>query len=411
MRSLFNHRIFRIIFSILIYIASLGLCLLALISVPYFEHEEFLRAMVVDAAEEYSQVKDLNEVDLHTFGGLYYNEEGICTQDIMPQNPYREGSAKEVFGPYVASKVPSVMSGEVIDVLVFSPAVRLFSFAVGAPVIENGHITGAIFIIRNLRDLFPSLIVFIIVYTIIYLLAAVILISMLKKRQRYMQMERDYVANFSHDLKSPISSIRALSETMLDNMPEDKELQRKYCAFIISESKELENTVKNILELSSVQNLKDDLRLTSCYLKDILKPVFDKYNMLCYDMMIDLDIAEDLDTFPAVYTNPDAVSRIMDILLGNAVKFVKDEGYISVSVVQQSRKALICVRDNGIGIDKETQKHIFDRFFMGDKAHNSKGSGLGLAIAQELILALDEKIYVESSPGNGSAFFFTVSMK
>ena len=68
----------------------------------------------------------------------------------------------------------------------------------------------------------------------------------------------------------------------------------------------------------------------------------------------------------------------------------------------------VCVRDNGDGISREEQKKIYDRFYMGDKSHNTKGSGLGLSIAKEIIDALGEKLWVESEPGKGASFYFTV---
>ncbi|MGN1004446.1 MAG: sensor histidine kinase, partial [Oscillospiraceae bacterium] len=99
------------------------------------------------------------------------------------------------------------------------------------------------------------------------------------------------------------------------------------------------------------------------------------------------------------------------ILLDNAVKFVPEGGDIWVDTVAARSQTTFCVRDNGVGISKEALPHVFERFFKGSHDFNVSGSGLGLAIAKEIAAGLREKIWVESEPGQGAAFFFTVHHK
>ena len=102
---------------------------------------------------------------------------------------------------------------------------------------------------------------------------------------------------------------------------------------------------------------------------------------------------------------------LMSIFLDNAVKFTGQGGRIWISEQIGSRAVTFCIRDNGPGIRSEDMHRIFDRFYKADTAHNSSGSGLGLAIAQEIINGLGEKMWVESTYGQGSSFYFTVSYR
>ena len=128
-------------------------------------------------------------------------------------------------------------------------------------------------------------------------------------------------------------------------------------------------------------------------------------------MMIEFQVSPQLLQFPPVWTNRKNMARLLDILLNNAVKFVGEDGVISVDGRADAKKLTVCVRANGPGIYRADQSHIFDRFYMGDLSHNAKGSGLGLAIAREIVSHLHERLWVESSPGRGAAFFFTIHWK
>ena len=140
----------------------------------------------------------------------------------------------------------------------------------------------------------------------------------------------------------------------------------------------------------------------------LFQPVFEKYESLADDMLIDFRIGEEFASLAPVTTNGKSIVRVMEILLDNAVKFLRFEGEIDVDFRSDTQKVTVCVRDNGDGISREEQKKIYDRFYMGDHSHNTKGSGLGLSIAKEIISSLDEKLWVESEPGKGASFYFTV---
>ena len=107
-------------------------------------------------------------------------------------------------------------------------------------------------------------------------------------------------------------------------------------------------------------------------------------------------------------TNADCVQKVLDILIGNAVRYTGENGIIELSIADNLHHIVLCVSDNGDGILPKDIKYIFDRFYRGGNSYVKGGNGLGLAIAKELADALGEKIWVESAPGHGSRFYLTV---
>lgn len=109
-----------------------------------------------------------------------------------------------------------------------------------------------------------------------------------------------------------------------------------------------------------------------------------------------------------VLTNADRLEQVLVILLDNAMKYTHEGGTVRILSKWNAEQVTLTVADTGIGIDEKDQPYVFDRFYKVDKAHSGLGSGLGLSIAKEMIELMGEKIWVESQPGKGSAFSFTL---
>lgn len=411
MKNNFKTNIIKILISFSVYAISFGICILIIIQVPYHEYADSTREFALQIANEFADTGSLEMIDLHSFGALVYDINGECIDSQMPALPVVDGEAPDIFGPFVKNSIASVFAGGTTLKICFIPSHMLSPMIAGQPVYKDNQICYAFFLIRNTSHLYPTIKLFGLVYTIIFILAAVFFFNTLNKRQKYLQLQRDYMANFSHDLKSPIASIRALAETMSDHPVDEPGKNHEYCAFIIRESVRLEHTVLDILELSAVQSNHVDFSKTTCRLAEIFAPILEKYKILCYDMMIGFHISDKLQEIPSVRTNTKNISRLLDILLDNAVKFVGEEGEIWLNATFNFKEIVISVKDNGPGISKKDQKYIFNRFYKGDYSRNSKGSGLGLAIAWEITAALGEKIWVESEQDNGATFYFTVHFK
>lgn len=222
------------------------------------------------------------------------------------------------------------------------------------------------------------------------------------------QMRKDYVANVSHELKTPITSIRAVAEILNDEEIEDALDKKKYYSMILRESIRMQILIKDILELSSLQssNLPIEKEIVNLY--NLIQDVYLKFEVIAQDLDIEFNIPKsDLKSID-VFTNYNRIVQVMIILLDNAFKFTGEEGRICIDVEDNNEFVNIVISDTGIGIDKEDLPFVFDRFYKVDKSRKSNGTGIGLSIASEIIAHLNETICVESEIGLGSKFIFTI---
>ncbi|WP_303005500.1 sensor histidine kinase [Romboutsia ilealis] len=222
------------------------------------------------------------------------------------------------------------------------------------------------------------------------------------------QMRKDYVANVSHELKTPVTSIRAIAEMLNDDELKDSIDKNKYYSMILRESIRLEVLIKDMLELSRLQSGNIAFEKSYVSVNDIINEVIEKFEIMADDLDIDFITPKNLDNIPSIYTNYNRIVQILIILLDNAFKFTASGGVVCLEVSSETEYLEISIIDSGIGIDKEDIPFIFDRFYKADKYRNSNGTGIGLSIAYEIIKHLNENIYVESEIGRGSKFTFTI---
>lgn len=222
------------------------------------------------------------------------------------------------------------------------------------------------------------------------------------------QMRKDYVANVSHELKTPVTSIRAVAEILNDDALKDNIDKRKYYSMILRESIRLEVLIKDMLELSRLQSGNVALEKTYVSISNIVNEVIEKFEIMADDLDIDFIIPKKLEDIPNVYTNSNRIVQILIILLDNAFKFTPEEGTVCLEISIKDKYLEVSVIDTGIGIAQKDIPYVFDRFYKVDKSRNSNGTGIGLSIAYEIIKHLDENIYVESEVGRGAKFTFTI---
>lgn len=295
--------------------------------------------------------------------------------------------------------------GEVYKIGINLKADKKFAVIVAMPMDDHG-----MFLFFREPPFFSKmmLILFVIITAMIFMMA-IYTHLLTKMEQKNIKMQRDYVDNITHELKSPIASVKALTETMYDGLIQDEEKRKRYYKIILNEMTGLENTVSNMLELSKIQNDQIDCSKTTLSTYDVFGDIIEKYAALCDDNKMNLSITPDISAHTYVFTNKSLASRIMDILLDNAFKFAdRKQGAIRIMFKDDGALLTITIANNGIGIAPEDQKQIFSRFYKGDKSHNEKGSGLGLAIASEIANCLGEKLWLSSTGSNGTAFSFTI---
>ncbi|MBH1940754.1 HAMP domain-containing histidine kinase [Mobilitalea sibirica] len=220
--------------------------------------------------------------------------------------------------------------------------------------------------------------------------------------------QKKFVANISHDFRSPLTSIKGFAEAILDGtIP--YEMQDKYLNIILFETERLNKLTSSLLELNSFENHGAFLDIISFDINHIIKKTSESFEGVCRDKKITLNLV-----FSSKETYVDAdMSKIQQVLynlIDNAIKFSHNNSKIKVSTEEKGDKVFISVKDYGIGIPKDSIKKIWDRFYKTDasRGKDKKGTGLGLSIAKEIIQSHNENINVISTEGVGTEFIFSL---
>lgn len=213
-------------------------------------------------------------------------------------------------------------------------------------------------------------------------------------------LRSDFINNFSHEFKTPIVSLRGFAK-ILKNPELSEEERNEYLDIIISESDRLTDLATNVLTLTAIENLniislKSEFDLSEQIRRSVLM-LESKWSNKNIDMIIDVDDIYYLG-------NEDLLTQVWINLIDNAIKFSPTNSKVKIKLKRCEKDVLFKVMDNGYGIDEENQKHIFDKFYQGDKSHSTEGNGLGLAIVNKIVKLHDGRIIIESESGVGTAF-------
>lgn len=205
-------------------------------------------------------------------------------------------------------------------------------------------------------------------------------------------LQTDFVSNVSHEFKTPINAIEGYA-TLLQDCDNLTEEQREYVDKIYLNTKRLSHLVGNILLLSKVENQTIQSKNTKFRLDEqirqaivLLEPEWEKK-----------DIEFDADMQNLEYTGNEALLfHVWNNLIGNAIKFDPEGGYVGIKLYQQENQIVFTIEDNGPGISDDSKKHIFDKFYQIDSSHKQEGNGLGLALVKKILDACGGEIYVEN---------------
>ena len=237
---------------------------------------------------------------------------------------------------------------------------------------------------------------------------AVALFSDVTENERLEKTRREYVANVSHELRSPLTAIRALVEPMRDGMVTSEAARDRYYGIVLDEIERLTRMIDGLLELSRLQSGQTKVELHELGIEQMLIDLAAKYEALAMEKSIRFELFIPQDC-PRVLGDEDWIEEVLVILLDNAQKYTPEGGVIRLGARARDKKVEVFVRDSGVGISCADKPYVFDRFYKVDKSHSGGGSGLGLSIAKEILTVMGEEIRVVSSPGKGSEFYFTLS--
>lgn len=219
---------------------------------------------------------------------------------------------------------------------------------------------------------------------------------MAESLERIEENRRNLVANISHDIRSPITSISGFVEGILDGtIPKEK--QSLYLSKVLAESKRLGKITSNLLELSNMQQGRMTVKKQAFELNETIRRAIISFEeqILAKNLEIELHL---FDEAIYVFSDPGLLERVLMNLLDNAVKFTPENGHVRINTTDTPSKIQVELLNDGVSIDQEELKKIWDRFHKGDtsRGEHRSGFGLGLAIVREIIGLLDEKIWAES---------------
>lgn len=233
-----------------------------------------------------------------------------------------------------------------------------------------------------------------------------------KRLEQATRAKSEFLANMSHELRTPLNSIIGFSEVLLERMVGELNEDQTMCAGNINTSgKHLLGLINEILDLSKVEAGRVELVLEEFSLPDALSECLTLVNTLAMKKGIALESSVQEDV-PTITADPTRFKQILYNLLSNAIKFTPDKGRVGIEARIKDGMVEIAVTDTGIGIEKDKQEKIFEEFYQVDNVYTRQhqGTGLGLSLTKKLVELHGGRIWVESEPGQGSRFRFTVPL-
>lgn len=230
--------------------------------------------------------------------------------------------------------------------------------------------------------------------------------SMIRRTQASQSSQRDFVANVSHELKTPLTSIQGFAQAILDGTADSEQSRLQAAQVIYTESGRMHRMVLDLLDLARLDAGTADLKMSPVNLSALLNAIREKFTPQTQRAGVEVKVDVPA-TLPLLTADGDRLAQVFTNLVDNALKFTPGGGTISLSAVAMNGEMRISVTDTGAGIPAEAQAHVFDRFFQADasrKGGASHGAGLGLAIAHEIVQAHGGRISLRSRLGEGTTF-------
>jgi len=233
------------------------------------------------------------------------------------------------------------------------------------------------------------------------------------KQKKLEAVRKDFVANVSHELRTPLSIIKGYTETLVDGHHDMPVTDRdKFLRTIQRHTERLNSLLEDLLTLSRLESINPGLRRESVALSSMIPSIIDDYRARPAAAVHQLHFAIDANV-GELLIDPLKVTQVLENLLDNALKYTPKGSHIDVSARLRDQEVEVCIRDNGPGIPADDLPHIFERFYRVDKgrSRDKGGTGLGLSIVKHIIQLHGGRVWVESTLGQGTAFYFSLLVR
>jgi signal transduction histidine kinase len=232
--------------------------------------------------------------------------------------------------------------------------------------------------------------------------------SMIERVHSSQQSQRDFVANVSHELKTPLTSIQGFAQAILDDTADTPEARKQAAQIIYNESARMHRMALDLLDLARLEAGTADLKMSTVDVGVLLRSIVEKFSPQATKAGVDLrlDISDNL---PVLVADGDRLAQVFTNLVDNALKFTPVHGQVTLSAKKAGAELELSVADSGVGVESEALSRLFDRFYQVDASRSraggeGHGAGLGLAIVKEIVQAHGGKIGVRSQVGHGTTF-------
>ena len=220
--------------------------------------------------------------------------------------------------------------------------------------------------------------------------------------------QRKFISNVSHDFRSPLTSIKGYVEAMLDGtIP--PEMQDRYLKIVVDETERLEKLTQSLLTLDKLDSKGRPLHMNDFDINRTIKNTVATFEGICRKKMITIELHLESETL-MVHADMEQIQQVLYNLIDNAIKFSSDSSIIKAETSERHGTVFVSIKDSGVGIPREKQNKIWDRFYKIDSSRGKdrKGTGLGLSIVREIVAAHNQNINVISTEGVGTEFIFTL---
>jgi two-component system phosphate regulon sensor histidine kinase PhoR len=223
-------------------------------------------------------------------------------------------------------------------------------------------------------------------------------------------VRQEFFLNASHELKTPITSIKGYTELLENGFAKDEEIKQNFIARIKMETENIINLINDIMMISKLETKEVEVTLSEVRLYPLLSEVYASLEPLAKEYSVSLEV----DCRPLVmYVNPQQIRELFNNLITNAIKYNKPDGKVFVTVTSEQNEIIIIVEDTGVGIPEDSKQRVFERFYRVDKGRSKKvgGTGLGLSIVKHIVNYYNGTIQLESRLMEGTKFMIHLPLK
>ena len=255
-----------------------------------------------------------------------------------------------------------------------------------------------------------SVVLIVIGVTLILLIISYIITRSFERIAEASRMKTEFIGIVSHQLRSPLTNLKYSLEILTNTkLKRTKEEEKEYFSILKENVKRMQDLINNLLIVSRIEMGKIPLKKEKVSLEKIAKKIALKFKSFAEasNVKIILNIEKNL---PTISTDPLWLEQIIENLLDNAIRYIKEKGEVRIKIRQLKNKIYFEIQDTGVGIPKEEQKYIFQKFFRSKNAlkYQTEGSGLGLHIVKKILELMHGKIWFKSKENEGTTFYFTL---